>query len=592
MKIRRILLFMLALTMCLGLATPAAAYDMGTEGMYVTISCGENHTAAIDVNGALWTWGQNSSGQLGNDTRTDSKVPVKVMDNVISVSCGTMHTAAIKSDGSLWTWGINVYGQLGTGVDTYDTSSNVPVKVMDDVKAVSCGSNFTAALKTDGSLWMWGYNATGEIGNNGVFTGTYENQVKPVKVLSDVVAVSCGASHTAAVTSDGSLWIWGLNIRGELGNGWTGNSTNYLGWNFQTVPVKLMDNVATVSCGCQSTAVIKTDGSLWMWGANGSGQLGNGRTGNAEYLNNPIQTVPIKVMDNAAAVSCGNGFTAAVKSDGSLWMWGGNLYGQVGNGGISNDGDKGDPRQTVPTQILDEVAAVSCGNNHIAAVKPDGTLWLWGSNRYGQLGNGGTGNAKYFGIPIQTVPVQVLSGMAVPKSTAVTTQPVPTSPTVAGFTDVHESDYYAQAVAWAKENGVTSGTSTTTFSPAATVTRAEAVTFLWRAAGSPEPSAKTSPFTDVADSGAYYYKAVLWAAEQGITSGVSSTTFGLNNTLTYDQILTFLSRAAGESASGSDWSAAAVNWAKENGLTDGLTFTAKGSCPRADVVYCLWKQLA
>ena len=169
----------------------------------------------------------------------------------------------------------------------------------------------------------------------------------------------------------------------------------------------------------------------------------------------------------------------------------------------------------------------------------------------------------------------------------------PSSPTVAGFSDVYESDYYAEAVAWAKEGGVTSGTGDgATFSPAATVTRAEAVTFLWRAAGSPEPAEAVSPFSDVADPGAYYYDAVLWAAETGITGGVGGGRFGLTSTLSYDQILAFLCRAAGESAAGSDWSAAAVSWAAENGLTDGLTFTAGDSCPRADVVYCLWKQLA
>lgn len=163
---------------------------------------------------------------------------------------------------------------------------------------------------------------------------------------------------------------------------------------------------------------------------------------------------------------------------------------------------------------------------------------------------------------------------------------------VAGFNDVKAGDYFADAVKWAKETGVTSGTGPATFSPAATVTRAEAVTFLWRAAGSPEPASSTSPFTDVTDTGAYYYKAVLWAVEQGITNGAGAGRFDLTGTLAYDQILTFLCRAGGGTASGDDWSAAAVSWAAGAGLTDGLTFTAKGSCPRSDVVYCLWKQLS
>ena len=157
---------------------------------------------------------------------------------------------------------------------------------------------------------------------------------------------------------------------------------------------------------------------------------------------------------------------------------------------------------------------------------------------------------------------------------------------------MHKSDYYADAVVWAKETGVTGGTSATTFSPGSTVTRAQAVTFLWRAAGSPQPAAETSPFTDVTDTSAYYYDAVLWATEQGITGGVGNNRFSVDGTLTYDQMLAMLCRAAGDTATGDDWSAAAVAWAKEHGLTNGLNFGAKNSCPRSDVVYCLWKQLA
>ena len=163
---------------------------------------------------------------------------------------------------------------------------------------------------------------------------------------------------------------------------------------------------------------------------------------------------------------------------------------------------------------------------------------------------------------------------------------------VAGFDDVSSSDYYAQAVQWAVNAGVTTGTGADTFSPDNTVTRAEAVTFLWRAAGSPEPASAASPFADVTDPSAYYYDAVLWAAEQGITGGVGNNAFGLTGTLAYDQILTFLCRAAGEDAGGADWSAAAVSWAADSGLTDGLDFAPKDSCPRSDVVYCLWKQMA
>lgn len=158
-----------------------------------------------------------------------------------------------------------------------------------------------------------------------------------------------------------------------------------------------------------------------------------------------------------------------------------------------------------------------------------------------------------------------------------------------GFSDVSAGDYYAPVVTWAKETGVTGGTSDTTFSPKNSVTRGQAVTFLWAAAGWPEPASNSSPFTDVSDPGAYYYKAVLWAREKGITGGVSADRFGVADTLHYDQFLAFLCRAAGDKLSG-DWSQAALSWAGSKGLTSGLSVTAGNNCPRADVVYFLWKQ--
>lgn len=157
------------------------------------------------------------------------------------------------------------------------------------------------------------------------------------------------------------------------------------------------------------------------------------------------------------------------------------------------------------------------------------------------------------------------------------------------FYDVRATDYFADALSWALEENITNGSGANTFSPDGTVTRAQAVTFLWRAAGSPAPSTTVSPFTDVADSSQYYYKAVLWAVEQGIANGVGNSRFSPDSALAYDQFLAMLCRAAGGST-GSDWSADAMTWASQNDLTDGVTITAKGACPRRDVVYFLWKQ--
>lgn len=368
------------------LCMPAGAADMGKVGEYVHISCGIDQTAAIDADGVLWMWGSNVCDALGNNGIGNDKdvhggtiqtVPAKIMDNVVSVTCGFHHTTAIKADGSLWVWGSKHYTSLGDGVTE---SSSVPLKIMDNVVAVSCcgesDTAYTAVIKSDGSLWTWGRNGYGQLGN-----GSTEDSSVPIKIMENVTAVSCGMGYTAAIKTDGSLWMWGHNAYGQLGNGGVGNCKNTMGQPIQTVPEKVMDDVAAVSCGYGHTAAIKIDGNLWMWGANSSGQLGNGGGGNKEYRKLPIQTVPVKVMEGVASASCGFNHTVACGIDGSLWTWGNNYYGELGNGSTENS--------SVPVKIMNSgVAAISCGFGHTIALKMDDTIWTWGSNHSGQLGNG------------------------------------------------------------------------------------------------------------------------------------------------------------------------------------------------------------
>lgn len=158
--------------------------------------------------------------------------------------------------------------------------------------------------------------------------------------MDNVLAVSCGGNHTAVIKTDGTLWMFGCNNTSQLGDGWGMDTTGKSGFQCRTSPVKVLDDVVAVSCGWNNTAAIKSDGSLWIWGINGDGQLGNGGTGNEKYYGSEaIQTVPTKIMDDVASVSVGWQHAAAIKTDGSLWTWGENRYGQLGNGGTGNELD-------------------------------------------------------------------------------------------------------------------------------------------------------------------------------------------------------------------------------------------------------------
>ncbi len=617
---RRALSLFLALTICAALSLPASGYDNGGRaGVGNTLAA----NGLIDENGALWMWGDNSYGQLGNNRAGDvvngttgfywnavyQTVPVKVMEDVASISTRSASpimtailTGIVKKDGSLWMCGPNGDERLGFGAggvypasDSGTPLQTTPKKVMDNVAAVSCGNGFTAVIKTDGTLWMWGYNLYGQIGNGGAYDKELEYrqmQTKPVKIMDDVSAVSCGSDFTAAIKTDGSLWMWGCNQYGTLGNGRSGNVIGGDGYVMQTIPAKIMDGVAFVNCGDNHTAAIKTDGSLWMWGRASSGALGVGSSGNADSALGPIQTTPVRVTDNVASVSCGNDFTAIVKTDGSLWMCGFNREGVVGNDLAYNELDYlfKNPLQTVPVKVMDGVAAAAAGSDHMIVAKNDGSVWGWGANNRSQLGNGGKCNGEsHAGVAMQTVPVRINDLKAALPSA---------QHAGAGFSDVPQNAYYADAVAWAVEQGITNGTGSTTFSPDQTCTRGQIITFLWRAAGSPEMENLSEILSYISDvsAGAYYAKAVAWAAENGMTD---LDAFSPDAPCTRLAAVEFMWKYAGYPAAPQaefrDVSSGAVDWALDRGVTNGTgadTFSPDAICTRAQIVTFLYRAFA
>lgn len=282
------------------------------------------------------------------------------------VSAGSAHSLAVRSDGSVWAWGYNGHGQLGDGTRT-DISKPLQLKTIDGVKAaVSAGSGYSLAVKHDGTVWAWGRNSSGQLG-----IGTTTDVIRPVQVsgLNGIVAVDTGFAHSLALKSDGTVWAWGHNEHGQLGDGTLTNK-------YAPVQVSGLTGVVAISAGHAYSMAVKRDGTVWAWGLNDWGQLGDNSTVNR---NRPVK---VALLTNVAMVSAGRNHTLALKDDGTVWAWGRNHNGQLGIGTRTS--------RIAPTEVpeLAGVVDISAGEDFSMAVKVNGTIWSWGFNGYGQLGDG------------------------------------------------------------------------------------------------------------------------------------------------------------------------------------------------------------
>ena len=285
------------------------------------------------------------------------------------VAAGAYHTVAIKSDGTLWAWGENDEGELGDGttdsklVPTQENSKST------DWDTVSAGASHTIAIKSDGTLWAWGENSRGQLGDS-----TTNSSLTPKKIGTDTWnTVSAGAFHTVAIKSDGTLWAWGANWSGQLGDGTTADK------DIPTQENSKSTNWSAVSAGYAHTVATKDDDTMWAWGSNNYGQLGNDTTVNS--------STPVKNGSNVSRniVAAGESYSAGILNNGTLWAWGDNNGGELGDG---TNVDKKTPTQEVSKSNNWRTVAAGCA--HTVAIKNDGTLWAWGDNDEGVLGDGTT----------------------------------------------------------------------------------------------------------------------------------------------------------------------------------------------------------
>jgi alpha-tubulin suppressor-like RCC1 family protein len=337
------------------------------------------------VGDQLFVWGRGTEAQLGVNDTTNRFTAITTFAGGTTwkqVSGGRNHTSAIKTDGSLWTWGLGTSGQLGTNDANTRSTPVTTFAGGNNWKQVSTGNDFTAAIKTDGSLWLWGAGGVGQLGN---FASI--NRSTPVTTFAggnNWKQVSVGGFHTVAIKTDGSLWGWGGNR--EIGVN--------VGTGTKNTPVTTFaggTNWKQVSCGYQYAAAIKTDGSLWTWGAN-EGHLG---TNDGTQRLTPVTT--FAGGNNWKSIFSGHAHITAIKTDGSLWTWGLGTNGRLGNNAVTT-------RSTPVTTFSGGTnwKQVSAGENHTAAIKTDGTLWTWGIQNEGRLGTA-------FGPTVST-PVTTFAG--------------------------------------------------------------------------------------------------------------------------------------------------------------------------------------
>lgn len=464
--------------------------QVGTDNNWIMVTAGLDHTLALKSNGTLWTWGLNGNGQLGVGDEVSKNVPTQVGAEktwLVAIGGGE-HSLAIKCNGTLWSWGNNSYGQLGLGDNTM---RNTPTQVGAEANWRSLGSGLhhSLAIKNQGTLFTWGRNDSGELG---LVDNTARNLPAQVGTGNTWVSLAPGIGvHSASFTVDGKLNLWGGNTTGQLGLGdWTNRNTPYVsrkdnrwmkvlsgsnhgflmrsdgaifGWGYNGTSVLGMGDQETrstpermgtdnkwvdMSAGTSNTFGLKSDGTLWAWGSDNSNSLGT-------FPLTGTKSTPARVLGLSNVwknVAAGGNHTAAVRMDGTLWTWGGNMDGQLGRGPITisdgvprsvgstitnwlkayagsgftvalrNDGtlwswgnnysgqlglvDNTD--RSTPVQVGSDTSWTDCsvGSKHTLAIKSDGTLWAWGDNYYGQLGIGYVNNVVGV-FENKNIPVQV-----------------------------------------------------------------------------------------------------------------------------------------------------------------------------------------
>ncbi|PAQ13345.1 hypothetical protein CD798_15635 [Bacillaceae bacterium SAOS 7] len=365
-QLKRTFVMLVALVLLTPLFSPfgekAAAY--GVMNHERVVDAGNKHFVILKEDGSVWSWGDNTFGQLGSNGISPSSnkpAPIQKQDgnrllNIKAIAAGGDHTVALDNNGNVWTWGRNAYGQLGHSASVKKNEHPTQVKELSNIIAVAAGDHHTLAVDVSGQVWAWGRNAYGQLGSS---VGSTMITPTLVSSVSNVIAVAAGAEHSVALKRDGTVWAWGRNTVGQLGNGET-TDVNY-------TPMKVpgLTNIMEIAAGANHTVALKQDRTtVWAWGSNSYGQLGDGGREQKLY---PIQ---VEGMTNVESISTGANHTMAIKEGGSVWMWGRNASGTQSI-------------RTTPIQVKGMTNAVAIGgggydfDDYTLAISQEGTVWSW-----------------------------------------------------------------------------------------------------------------------------------------------------------------------------------------------------------------------
>lgn len=581
---KRFLALALSLALCLSLTIlPASAADNTVK----QIEAGHKYTLVVTNDGTLYGCGYNRHNVLGPDVETinDGSVsnvvprPQKIAEGVkeaasnvflkthrkmvsFGASTGYVemgdHCLILMENGDLYAQGDNYYGQLGQGTLGPDADYTGMQFVMGNVAHVAAGDTFSACITEDGELYWWGQICQTMGGRVEYYMNGH-----PQNVGGDYVALDAGSGHIVALKADGTVWTLGSKDYGACGDGQSSG--------ISLEPTQVFSGAVAVTAGSNHTLVLTANGDVYGWGDNSSKQLSLERT----FALEPY-TTPQYIMGGAKAIEAGYDNSCVIKNNGDLWIFGTSYDGQFGMGYTDHDGS--------PVKTASNVKAVSIGFRSTFILKEDGTTYAAGNNYDYNFGNG----SRYYNVlswtPALLTASPILEEGEVP------------------FTDVKAGDYFYQAVQWAVAQRVTTGTSVTTFSPDTICDRAQIITFLWRGAGSVAPSAGQNHFKDV-KADAYYSTALCWAQQYSITSSVSGSLFYPHDPCTRAMAVEFMWRAAGSPAydpsllpftdvKAGDSYAQAVAWALDTGVTTGTsatTFSPNAPCTRAQIATLLYR---